>query len=382
MASKNQPHDTGVFIGLAVFVLLLIGFVIWLALSAQISSGIRWIRIGELNLAGFFTDDYKQLVKQYEILAPHEIKPMDLLIITDAASEFMRVPITIIFALMALVAFFQKEKHPYARRLDLEGITKEQATAFPVTSPILKFNPLKENFRSHGSPIPEKLPPFAEALTPDEWVGHNSIPVTDGVIDKDAARLAFARQLGKRWAGVNALPLYAQALFAAFSMKANGLRTETDEFLGELSQCWQPGKGLVLTSKLRKKIKKTITDPKFGRVTEKIAALHSFVNPALLRCLLMAREGGGVLAPAQFLWLRAVDRHMWYALNNLGRSATHAEACGSIAHYRTEKASGKPIPNPQVDTAVEGLVMYLKENDIKLFPAKEYARSARSKKQK
>ena len=111
-----------------------------------------------------------------------------------------------------------------------------------------------------------------------------------------------------------------------------------------------------------------------GRVTEKVAAQHAFVTPAMLRCLQVARDQGGVLAPAQFLWLRGVDRSMWYALNNLGRGAVHTEAAGAIGHFRAERAAGKPIPNPQVDTAIDGLSYYLKENFITTFPAKEYGR--------
>jgi intracellular multiplication protein IcmP len=380
MADKNK-HDEGVMFALIVFVVVLICIVFWFAMSAQISSGIRWLRVAELQLASLFTDKYDAIIRQIMDMDPDHIRPIHLLYMSEAAGEFMRIPIAVLLSLMAVKAFFQKSKHPYARRLNLEAMAKEHATAFPVTSPIVKFNPLKANARAPGSPVPEKLPPFAEALTPEEWVAHNSIPVTDGAIDRDASRMALAKQLGGRWKGVNQLPMYMKALFVAFSMKANGLRTESDDYLGELAQCWQPGKGLVLTPKLRKEIKEKIADPKFGRITEKVAALHSFVTPALLRCLLMAREQGGVLASAQFVWLRAVDRHLWYAMNNLGRGAVHPESAGAISHYRAEKSAGKPIPNPQVEQAIDGIIEYLKENYITQFPAKEYAsaKSARKK---
>lgn len=379
MADNKKPHDSMVMLGLIFLVLGLVMAVLWFSMSAQISSGIRWLRVGELSVISFFTDKYDADIRLLKQLRPNQIRFQDLVIMTGLTSEVLKIPIAGILLAMSLVAFRLKRKHPYSRRFDLEGLAKEQAAAFPVTSPMMKFNPLKENSRTLGSPVPEKLPPFAEALVPEEWVAHNDIPVTDGVIDPDAARMAFARQLGGRWKGVNALPLYAKALFVAFSMKANGLRGESDDFLGEVAKCWEPGKGLILTPALRREIKSKITDPKFGRVTEKLAALHSFTTPALLRCLLVAREQGGVLAPAQFVWLRAVDRHLWYALNNLGRGATHIEGSGAIAHYRAEKNAGKPIPNPQVQTAVEGLTQYLENNFITQFPAKEYARSKKKK---
>lgn len=372
--AKENPHDLPVLAAITVFVIVLFCILFWMALAPQISSGIRWIRVMELSLASLFTDRYDVLLAQLKALAPEDIRPFYLFRMTEVTMEFYRYPIMAILLIMAVIAYFVKDKHPYARRFDLEGIAKEQAEAFPVTRPIIKFNPLTANHRSLGSPVPERLPPFAEALSPEEWVVHNSIPMQQGIIDRDAARLAFAKQLGGRWKGVSRLPLHARALFAAFALKASGKRSESDEFLGELSRQWEPGKGLVLSSAMRKEIIRIIADPKMGRVMEKIAAQHSFSTPALLRCLNMAREQGGVLAPAQFLWLRAVDRSLWYAMNNLGRGAVHIEGAGSMAHYRAEKSAGKPIPNPLVEPAIDGLMDYLKENHVMQFPAKEYAR--------
>jgi intracellular multiplication protein IcmP len=349
--------------------------VLWLGLGPQISSGVRWVRLGEMHIISLFTDEYKPLMQQIAGARVEDIKPIHLLQMSQAVNNYFRLPIAIIFLFMAVKCFFSPDKHPYSRKFNLEKIIVEQATAFSVTKPITKFNPLAANARFLGAPVPDRLPPFAEALTPDEWVAYCNIPVNDGVIDEDTARRAFAQQLGGRWKGVKELPLWGQALFAAFSLKAAGKRMESDDFMGEIAQCWDPKKGLVFTPKIKAKIKQVISDPKLGRVSEKIAAQHAFNIPALLRCLFVAREQGGVLAPAQFLWLRGVNRHYWYALNNLGRSSVHTEAAGALAHYRAEKSAGKPIPNPLVEPAIDGLKNYLSENYIDKFPAKEFKRA-------
>lgn len=374
MSKDKPPHDTPILIILMVLIAMAFAVVFWMVLAPQISSGIRWVRVGELYILSLFTDQYDMLIDQLKALRPGEISPFYLLKMTQVTSEALRLPIFIITLGMAVISMLMKERHPYTRRLDLEGLIKEQSSAFPVTSMFTKFNPLKDNFRAPGSPVPQKLPPFAEALTPEEWVAHNAISVADGEIDRDAARLAFAKQLGGRWQGVSKLPWYGRALFAAFAMKAGGQRVQSDEFLGRLAQCWDPKRGLVLGPAMRKEIQKVIQDPKLGRVTEKVAAQHSFTAPALLRCLQVAREQGGVLAPAQFIWLRAVDRPLWYALNNLGRGGVHIEGAGAISHYRAEKAAAKPIPNPLVDSAVDGLIEYLTINVITQFPAVDYSK--------
>lgn len=373
MAGKQQGHDLPNMIAIIAFTVMIVIFMVWLAMHEQISSGIRWLRIGELHIAGLFTDKYEPLIRQLRHLDPKRITGEQVLLMSKITLDFFRYPVGAISLLMAIIAFRLKEKHPYTRRFGLEEMIKEQATAFPYTAPITKFNPLKDNFRMPGQAIPEKLPAFAEALTPEEWVAYHSLPIQDGKIDRDAARRALSQQLGGRWEGAKALPLWGQALFVAFSLKANGKREAGDNFLQELAQAWQPGKGLVLTAKQKQFVKKNLIDPQVGRITEKVAAQHAFNVPAMVHCLYIAREQGGVLAPAQFVWLRAINRNYWYALNNLGRGAVHAEAAGAIGHYRAEKSAGKPIPNPQLDEAVDGVINYLRENYIETFPAKDYA---------
>lgn len=370
--SDDKKPDPVLMWGLILCIVGLICIGFWFLLGDQVASGTRWIRVGQLYIVSIFTDKYEPLRKQLIALPYGQISFKQVVQMNYLVVGIIRYPLAAMFLYMGWRVYNINNKNPFTRKFDLEGLTKEHAIAFPVIRPITKFNPLKDNTRVYGEAIASKLPPFAEALTPDEWVSYCDIPITDGLPDEDAARRAFLPQLGKRWQGAIALPPHGQALFAAFAMKAGGARSESDDFLGDLSMAWEPGRGLILPKEMKDKIRETIQDPKQGRVLEKIAAQHAFTNCALLRCLQFARDQGGVLAPAQFLWLRATDRNMWYPLNNLGRNAVHIEAAGAITHYRAEKSAGKPIPNPQLDPAVDGLIKYIKENAITHYPPKNY----------
>ena len=88
----------------------------------------------------------------------------------------------------------------------------------------------------------------------------------------------------------------------------------------------------------------------------------------MLGVLRWARAQGGVLAPAQFLWLRAEDRALWYPLNNLGRRAFHSEGAGAMAHFMAEEAAKKPLPIPRVDTAIVTLNTYLHDPEKRPIP--------------
>jgi intracellular multiplication protein IcmP len=55
-----------------------------------------------------------------------------------------------------------------------------------------------------------------------------------------------------------------------------------------------------------------------------------------------ARLRSGVLAPAQFAFLKLVDRRLWYAI-------------GAGAHWAAERAVGAPIPTPEFDQAIAAI---------------------------
>ncbi len=51
----------------------------------------------------------------------------------------------------------------------------------------------------------------------------------------------------------------------------------------------------------------------------------------------------GVQASADFLWLKPIDRRLWYMLNTVGRQTPFAEVAGPYAHWLAEREMGKRI---------------------------------------
>lgn len=361
MAEDHKDDDVVKFF-LVLCTIVLVSIVVWIYLHTQISSGIRWIRVGQLYIIRFFTDNLNELREQLINLEPAQVSIHYLTFTTKWVMSYLKLPVTIILGIFATVSFFLNFDSKYTRKFGLEKIIEEHAKAFPVITPITKLNPLKSGFRTLGTAVPSKMAPFAEALSPEEWVAYKAIPMPNNHLDRSVTRQCFLKQLGRRWRSPQKLPVYMQALYVAFAMKAGGLRKESDEFLAELSKCWDPKRGMRFSSPVKKIMRTHIDHPDTGRIIAKLALRHAFTTTAMLRLLQNAREFGGVLAPAQFLWLRAVDRHLWYPLNNLGRAAVHIEASGAIAHYRAEKSANKPIPNPKIEPAVDGLIDYLAKN--------------------
>lgn len=82
---------------------------------------------------------------------------------------------------------------------------------------------------------------------------------------------------------------------------------------------------------------------------------HGTLESLSLGVLATARSEGA-LPSAAFTWLKAVDRPLWYALNNLGRETFHVEGLAAIAHYESEIALGGLRFIPNVEGAVGRMV--------------------------
>lgn len=366
---QRSPHEEFILTGIVFGLLFGIGYLIWMVFHEQLTQLLRWVRVGEMHIVALMKgDDYTvmvpnldkpQVLKQWLAWLP-QAKVTEIDVEALRASTYVAVPairpvFVVILSIFAIWAMFRGPNTQYRRRMNLEGLIAEQAKSFPAIAPFVKFNPNKLPFRVVGQAVPEKLPLFAEALSPEEWVAYHDVELRNNQLDANRCYEALMEQLGARWQGPLKLPPHAQGLFAAFALRHGRKRKESEELLGELSLCWSPEGGLKLPAKLVSKITKIIKDPKLGGALLKYCDNHAYNTTALLRALQRAREEGGVLAPASFTWLRGEDRNLWYPMNNLGRRSYHAEAVGALVHYTNELIAGQKIPTPRFDEVIKGI---------------------------
>lgn len=365
--NDNSNAQTFYVIGL----ILLAGAALWYFMGGAITSGLRWVRVGEMHLLSLFTHQFDSLIRvlpEMKVaahaarLSPQHLDWPTFWNISVAVGDIMRWVVAVVFVICIFSVHYKVPSARFKNRYDLEGMIKMQSKVWPVITPIVGFNPTKNSTRVPGDAVPADLPLFAESLSPDEWVTWARIPVRDGSPDEEGVRQALTQQLGPRWEGAAGLKMYHRALLAAFALKGAQRREESDALLGEIAQCWTPAKGLVLTEALEKKIAALLGDKKLMEKPLSIGAKHAYRTTALIGILKWARQRGGVLAPAQFLWLRGQDRALWYPLNNLGRRSYHAEAAGAMAHYMAESLAGKALLMPRVKTAIQPIIDFVRQN--------------------
>lgn len=380
MSQQKSPHEDFIMTFLVVFIVGGLAWIIWYFFSEELTNFLRWVRIAETWLASvIYGGDQKVKVPDVgrftldawlETFKRADVETMKRMIgvstyITQNALNYVFIGL---MAVMALIVFWRGPGTFYRRRMGLEGLMKEQAKSFPTIAPFLKFDPRKLPFRAPGQPVPAQLPMFSEALTPEEWLAYNEVGMSGGKIDVGRAYQALTKQLGKRWQGARKLPIHMQGIFAACALKHVRKRGASDDLLNAMARSWTPEKGFAPDAKLVSAIRKVIKDPKVGGALEKFANQHAYETTAMLRCLQRSREEGGVLAPAQFVWLRGHDRTLWYPLNNLGRKSYHAEAAGAMVHYTNELIAGQRIPTPRFDEVISGFETYMKSGAQRAIP--------------
>lgn len=387
--NKTAGSDGAIGWAILAGIFAVILFLVWANAQYQIKSIIRWIRWGEMKIVSLFVgEDYSVRWQGTDVGFEAAMDQFAAMQAADLDSYYMSAlgyipmaplkwPLILILMAMALWAYTSGPGTQFRRKLDLNGLIGVQSRVFPVISPFVKFNPSDQPPRAPGTPVPAELPLFAEALGPEEWLAYNEIPIPDGKVEEHAAYVAFARQLGPRWRGPMALAPYKQVLLAAFCLKAARKRKDGDDMLGRLAQCWSHDKGLRLSidRTLLSDARKILRNRKLCEGVLSKSNQHAFETTAMLRALQTAREEGGVLAPAQFLWLRGHDRTLWYPLNNLGRQAFHMEALGAMCHFKAEKITRRPIPKPKVDHAVVSIAEYMSSPRARPIPQLDYSQS-------
>jgi len=68
--------------------------------------------------------------------------------------------------------------------------------------------------------------------------------------------------------------------------------------------------------------------------------------------MLELARSDGVLATAELLWIRPIDRNLWYMMNSVGRQTPFPEVSGAFSHWLWEKKLQRPLKIPRVDAAV------------------------------
>jgi intracellular multiplication protein IcmP len=154
--------------------------------------------------------------------------------------------------------------------------------------------------------------------------------------------------MGPLWEGEFALPEHYKALFAVFLARIEHDTKSASELLDDLAISYTKGApDFSLVEDILKKHRQS-------KAAMKCVQSHAYVFTVMASMLKLARTDG-VLATADFIWLKPIDRQLWYMLNCVGRQTPYCEVSGPYAHLIAEQELGRPLFKPIIDRAVLAL---------------------------
>lgn len=272
--------------------------------------------------------------------------------VSTAVGNYLRYPIAAILVILAVVVYRANLAEKFKRVFNMQRLRVAEQKDWPQITPIYKLDLVKQDINE--GPWAMAMPPLNFAKKYNLMKIEKENNKTNISLLNGSAHRVFALQLGANWNGAERLPIYTQALFAICAARANRDRDGSNKLLKQIGASSESGKlDFTGTQELLAKHVNT-------KLVQRVVSRHAYVLTVMASMLELARTDG-VLASAEFLWLKPVDRKLWYMLNSVGRQTAPTEIAGAFAHWLVERKMGGALKVPMVDEAVMALDAALKE---------------------
>lgn len=341
-------------------------FIIWKTGHQHIVNFVFFVNIWQAKLVNLFINNQALANQIYlmQTLDPNTVEWSQLVDMTRAVGDFMRYPVVLSLVVLAIVLYNSNITLKYRKTHDMKSLRAQEQFNWPAIMPIVKEDLVNQDVN---------VGPWAMALTPlefakkyqllkkDDALLDNPAPgqeMTAGIRRGDAKRV-FTMQLGPYWEGFEHCSPQAYALAAVFLARMNRDRDAANNILLVLDKTFVTGKPDFSVAKpVMKKYQNT-------EIVQEIVQKHAYML-TVMASLLQAARDDGVVPSSEFLWLKPVDRRLWYMLNCVGRQTPYPEVSGPFAHWRAEREMGRRSLVPMIDEAIRALEVAIKE--IKLTP--------------
>jgi len=339
-------------------------FIVWQTLHAEIVQYFLKFKLQEAIFISYFTSSIDPLVNWLQSRPASsyaEMTPSQLLQVSEMVGKYLRWPILVAGVLLGIYIYQRSPRLKFRQTYSMQSLVSEEEDDWPQITPVVKLDLVKTHLDTG---------PWSSAMTPLQFVKKYKIfkelpaETTEPTLAHkmqfyvsllpDQAYRILSMQLGKVWTSIADLPIHVQALVAAFIAKGEGDTQVSAALLAQISRSSASGK--LDFSGVRALINKYGNKKK----VQKICSSHAYMLTVMASLLQYARTDG-VLSSADFLWLKPLDRPLWYMLNGVGRQTPFVEVAGPFAHWKAELEFGHPIQVPMVGEAVKALEAALKE---------------------
>lgn len=283
---------------------------------------------------------------------PSKVQWNDIVNLSDNVGRYLRYPVTVM--LLGLAAYVYKRPifARYSNTHDMQSLKKCENEIWPQITPVSQVDLVNTDIEKGE---------WAMAQTPLQFCKQNELlfnetkeETTLWKLHEAQAHEIFVLQMGPLWRDPMTLPVQMRALIAVFCACAHRDRAAANRLLDQIAAQSASGKlNFDGVDDLLKRYEES-------EILKWITVHHGFVYTAMATLLDLARKDG-VLATAEFLWLKPVDRRLWFMLNSVGRQTACVEVAGPFAHWVAEKKLKRAIRIPMVKEAVSALSVSVDE---------------------
>lgn len=361
----GSDHSGGILWGTAATFFLL--GMIWFAFKKQIIYVYLSIKLFEVNMLSLISESHFEQTRAslLSALANPAAVPFSFVVsIGNAAGDWLRFPFVIILFALAVLVYVGNTARFFRTTYNMRNLMQMEKTNWPQIHAVANLDLLKQDidvgpwamalspmqFCKRYKLLEEVRPERREGMSRKDW---DKVEV---ILKRGEANKVFALQLGPLWRGTEHLPPHVRALFAVFAARIN---SDTDAALALIKQLSSSAasetKKLDLTG-----VDELIKKHENTKLVQKIVQSHAYVLTVMASMLQGARDDG-VQSSSDFIWLKPLDRRLWYVLNTVGRQTPFAEVGGIFAHWIAEKEGGRKFLVPMVEEATNALDLALKE---------------------
>lgn len=349
-----------------IILLFITAYFIWALAHQYIVNFVFTINIWQARLVNLFLNNQTLANQIYlmQTLDPTTVNWEQMVNMSRSIGDYMRYPVVCVMVVLAVLLYNSNITLKYRRAHDMKSLRAQEQFNWPAIMPVVKEDLVSQDVNKG---------PWAMALTPmefarkynllrkDDALLDNPLPgeeMTAGVRRGDAKRV-FTMQLGPYWDGFERCSPQAYALSAVFIARMNRDRDAANNILKVLDKTFVDGKPDFSVAKpVMKKYQNS-------ELVQEVVAKHAYMLTVIASLLEAARQDG-VVPSSEFLWLKPVDRRLWYMLNCVGRQTPYSEVAGPFAHWKAEKVMGRRSLVPMIDEAIRALEIAVKE--VKLTP--------------
>ncbi len=355
--ATQQGSDIPGFV-VALIALVVIAALAWLMAHAALVSLWLWVKSGEIAAIRFVDladpDRFRSLAQALATVRQEHLQARVHLATISAVNQKIGLYIGPVCALpilvYALLVFRARQRR--LRSFTTEEVVEAMQERFPWGR---YWNLDIHQMDPHCGPFALALRPWdlARQLDAARWE-----PEGSDHLCMDAARFAtyYTDQLG----GDTLAHLHpaVTALVYALLPQVQGDASGTYTRLAHLTRLSTKDRKQPLRGVMELRLQDIPWTPtsEENAVWQEIAGQHHYVRGQILALITRARARG-LLPPVWMLWLKGVDRALYYAIQSLGNGGGMAfvEGAGILAHYRAERAAGRALVVPQIAEAVAGI---------------------------